>query len=259
MNMQIFVDDLVKILRSFVLDDGLTSSAVLRQLAAGAASRVGEEISYTLNHYTEKYGVSTVGLVERALAQIGEGALSEYMCYRAAATAAQSEVPMPAPTISIVETPLAPRSDDGSVLAALQSRMYKDDQVDVGNPVKYLMDRVGVSPDTASAKQLVEAMEAARIAEVNTAKNATSTFKARRFNMDEMIEVLLRSAHPLPAKKSQQREYVKSISAELRAEKGEHWNSTEFLKNVKVATAAHYGEAHMTKIASITNFIFGDC
>ena len=255
MNMKIFIDDLVSILRSFVVDDGMTPSAVLRQLATGTSTRVGEEISYTLNRYTEKYGVSTAGLLERALALLGDSALSEYMCYRTAATA-RPEAAMLPPAISIIDTPLTPRSDDGSVLAALQSRMYKDDQVDVGNPVKYLMDRMNVSPDTASAKQLVEAMEAARIAEVNTAKNAASTFKARRFNVDEMIEVLLRSAHSLPAKKGQRREYVRALSAELKAEKGEHWNSTEFLKNVKVATSAHYGEAHMAKVTSITDFIF---
>lgn len=254
MERQVFIEDLAGVLTSFVKEDGFTPDMVLRQLAAGPTTRVGEEVQYTLEKYKTKYGVNTSRFLEDALLHIGGDALPLYLQYLA-----PLKKEKPVETISIVETPLTLRADDGSVLAALQNRMYKDDQVDVGNPVKYLMDKLGVSPDEATLHQLVESMEAARIAEVNTAKNATSTFKARRFSVDEMIDVISRSSHAsqLPKKKGECREFIKSVSAELKAEKGEHWSSTEFLKNVKVATAAHYGEDHMNKLSNFTDIIFG--
>jgi len=159
----------------------------------------------------------------------------------------------------ILEMPvIAPAPADESVLSYLSSFNYKEADINVANPIKYLSDRLSVAPDDATEEQLIEAMLCARVAEPNKAANAKSEFRARSFKADEMVEALTLLGSDLPKTKKGKLDYVKSLCDELKAEKGEYFFTTGFLKNEKMATASHYGAEHTQKIAEFVDTYFND-
>lgn len=172
-----------------------------------------------------------------------------------------------APYINVVAVAPAPEGSTldgsaviqghGAVLSALQALRYKEDDIDVANPIKYLYSRFGVHPDDATQTQLVEAMSAARIAVLNTASNAKSEFRSRRLNKDEMLQILALSKNPLLGTKKAQQDALKALCDALEAEKGAYWNTTQFLKKEKMSTEMHYGKEHTTeKVAGFIDSFF---
>lgn len=145
----------------------------------------------------------------------------------------------------------------GAVLTAMQALRYKEDEIDVANPIKYLYSRFGVHPDDATQEQLVEALSAARIAVLNTASNAKSEFRSKRLTNDEIIAIVNLSATPFSGSRKVQIDTLKDLITELQQEKGEYWNTTSFLKKEKMSTELHYGKAHtVEKVAGFVDNFF---
>jgi len=145
----------------------------------------------------------------------------------------------------------------GAVLTAMQALRYKEDEIDVANPIKYLYSRFGVHPDDATQEQLVEALSAARIAVLNTASNAKSEFRSKRLSNDEIIAIVNVSSTPFSGPRKAQLDALKDLIQQIQQEKGEYWNTTSFLKKEKMSTELHYGKDHTTnKVAGFVDNFF---
>lgn len=264
-----FVQDLTNVMSTIMREDNLSLEAF--QLAAqDPSSAVYKELMGVLFKYRQKYPtVVTDTLIEESLFVLTESAplvksLTAAPPKAAPIPAPPKAAPIPAPQKAAVPSPAAaPLSSfelSNSVEQYLNSKRYKEEDLDISNPVRYLKEKLRVSPDQASNLQLLEACQAARIAEINDRQDAKSLYRARRFNTEEILSVfrlgMERSA--VPPTKVAARAYVETLSEQLKAQLGQYWNSTEFLKNTRLSTAAHYGEAHMRKITGFFDAFFAE-
>lgn len=265
----VFVQDLTNVMSTIMREDNLSLEAF--QLAAqDPSSAVYRELSAVLFKYRQKYPtVVTDTLIEESLFVLTESAplvksLTAAPQKTAPLPAPQKAAPLPAPpkaaVPSLAVAPLSSFELPNSVEQYLNSKRYKEEDLDISNPVRYLKEKLRVSPDQASNLQLLEACQAARIAEINDRQDAKSLYRARRFNAEEILSVfrLGRERAAVPSTKVAARAYVEALSEQLKAQLGQYWNSTEFLKNTRLSTAAHYGEAHMRKITGFFDVFFAE-
>lgn len=161
-------------------------------------------------------------------------------------------------TLNLEPAPLQVKQVDstkGALYVWLSKYDYESSKMDLANPIKYIEEHLRVECCDVDGKQLIEALEAARVSEINTAANAKSATKARRFSMDEKIEALS-LVEQLPATKKGKQERIKELTTQVKEDKGEYYATTQFLKKEHVRTAAFYGDDFMDRLCGLTDSFF---